>query len=264
MERNLDDEIKRAELLKLLAETKKIYSEKSKIDCSYQTKKKRWYTSGKYWSQLVIIITLLGFYINFAVIPASNIANTRLELENLKKEKNIFDQEQHLAKLSVDLHASKNLYDSLNFKFIMVSKEKNSLDSSYRDLRTARARVNNSKSRISDTRLDSIDRKIENTLNLLNKYNETKKESSLHFIVTEEGKPASGYVFFSLKILDKAPIWDGKKAVSPSLKGNFWVSLGKGKYLISVFTDGYAPQEKYFELEGDGVGQQFRFDLHKK
>lgn len=87
MEPNLDEQIKAAERDKYLAEAKKVEAEKERINFQHEQEKKEslkpwWKSLG--FRQILIGTTALGFYITYVIIPAFNIENIQLKLENQK------------------------------------------------------------------------------------------------------------------------------------------------------------------------------------
>jgi hypothetical protein len=137
----LDEELKEAERQKFLAEAEKARTEQKKIELDYNTQlrdsKRSWFLKEKFWKNFVSIFlgfSILGFYVNFIILPSFQKDNIELSLENSKHKKELSDKELRLQDDSVKLHAEKIKNDS--FSAVVYSKEIiiDSLGKAYRNL----------------------------------------------------------------------------------------------------------------------------------
>src|SRR4051794_21987721 len=122
---NIDEQIKIAQKERILAEIKKIESEIVKIDAENKVANKPWYGKSKFWQQFLSIfigVSILGFYINFIIVPTANISTLKLELENQKKEKMLNEKENKLEEDSLKYEELTKLTDSLQRNFEALSK----------------------------------------------------------------------------------------------------------------------------------------------
>lgn len=130
MQNSLDEEIKIAERNKYLAETEKVNAEKDKILFELQEAKsesqKNWWQSSKVKQNIIpglIGLSFLGFYINYAVLPAFQAENLRLNLDNEKVGALLYKKEQKLFADSVRLKRGIKFNDSLTKLIILQTAE---------------------------------------------------------------------------------------------------------------------------------------------
>lgn len=122
---SIEDQIKAAELKKLVAETEKIEAERDKVKAedmrialdykiAQKEEKKKWKKEDlKILYGVLAAITILAFYINYLIIPFANSENLQLKLQNQKAEIRNFETEQRLRKDSAELAAQRLKVDSL-------------------------------------------------------------------------------------------------------------------------------------------------------
>ncbi|MBI3234955.1 MAG: hypothetical protein HYZ42_13130 [Bacteroidetes bacterium] len=138
-----EDQIKAAELKKLVAETAKFEAETAKVKAedlriefdyaiAQKEENKKWWLKKAFLKNFVTILTgfgILGFYINYAIIPAFNSENLQLKLQNQKAEIRNFETEQRLRKDSAEIAAQRLKVDSLYEVQIFLVSEKIKSDS---------------------------------------------------------------------------------------------------------------------------------------
>lgn len=138
---HLEEEIKAAELKKLTAETAKAEAEKVRIDFDYAVAKKeeekKWWRKKRFIKDLTTTLAgfgILGFYINYAIIPAFQSENLQLKLINQKAELRNQEAEQRLKKDSIELATQRLKVDSLYEIQTFLVSEYIKLDSARRTL----------------------------------------------------------------------------------------------------------------------------------
>jgi hypothetical protein len=111
----LDEQVKEAERLKLIAETKKADAELKKIELDYSEQlnelAKPWYIKRKFWNNLasfLIGFSILGFYIEYIILPAAKKDNIELGLENARHMKDLYMQEALLKEDSTKLEKERS------------------------------------------------------------------------------------------------------------------------------------------------------------
>ncbi|HWK57311.1 MAG TPA: CAP domain-containing protein [Parapedobacter sp.] len=113
---DLENEIKIAQLDKLLAEKEKIFAEKRIIDLEYQENLKK---SNKYQQWKQIIVTALiwvagtGFYITYGILPAVNYNNEMLKLNNAKTSRLLFEKQRQIEEDSTKIELQIRHNDSV-------------------------------------------------------------------------------------------------------------------------------------------------------
>lgn len=122
------EEINDFERLKLVAEAQKAQIELKKIKLEYREQlkvsRKKWYNKESFWRNFVSIFlgfTILGFYINYIIIPSSQIQNIELSLENTKHKEELNEKGKRLKIDSINLYLLKKRNDSLSV--VLYSKQ---------------------------------------------------------------------------------------------------------------------------------------------
>jgi hypothetical protein len=136
------DELKKvAETNKLNAETNKAQAEIVKIE--FETTELKKEASRKWWlrlafrKQLVSIVLgagILGFYINYFIIPMFNAENMALKLENQKAEERIFKAQKRVTADSLNLANQLQITDSLKTALQNESNDRKKLDALYKEI----------------------------------------------------------------------------------------------------------------------------------
>ncbi|MBI1806156.1 MAG: hypothetical protein HYR76_03780 [Ignavibacteria bacterium] len=126
----MDEELKQAELERIKAETEKLKAEKLKLDKESKPNWRKGIVAGS------IAATVIGFYIDKAIVPSMQAENIRLNLENqktLSANKNVLDSLQHARNEIATLTLSYSMkyadlvsgYKDLNGKYERLSESKN-------------------------------------------------------------------------------------------------------------------------------------------
>ncbi len=130
MPSTLDDEIKQAKRDKFLAEIEKTNAERNKVlheteEAIKESKRPWWWTTKVRQNIIPGIIGLgfLGFYISYAVVPAFQVENMHLKLDNERVAKILFDREQRLVSDSLELRVKIRFIDSLSNTLIFKERE---------------------------------------------------------------------------------------------------------------------------------------------
>lgn len=128
----LDDAKKEAEIAKLEAETKRIDYDRQKLE---EDDKKKWVFKETFWKNIIAIVLglgVLGFYINYAIVPAFQYENLRLRNENqetgflLSKSKKQFSKDSITLSIQKDsLNRQKRVTDSL---YLLLLKKDSSIN----------------------------------------------------------------------------------------------------------------------------------------
>jgi hypothetical protein len=148
---SVDELIKKAELEKLISERLKTDAEREKIsfehDIVKKEEEKKWWTKSKFRQQIVAVLlglSVLGFYITYIVIPSFSINNIKLELDNQKKEKVLYEKSIRLAVDSATLKQllgeNDSIYNKLisdEHKIVLLERGRNRIDSIYNELLAA-------------------------------------------------------------------------------------------------------------------------------
>jgi hypothetical protein len=123
---------------KIAAEIKKLEAEAERIKYDLEKQKKedskKWLFKEKSWPVFVSIFfgaPILGFYVTYVILPAANVENVKLNLQNQKAELRIFESQKKLTEDSILLQLNQHITDSLNKALSIALLEKQKLDSSY-------------------------------------------------------------------------------------------------------------------------------------
>jgi hypothetical protein len=135
----LSGEVTIAQKEKLISETRKVEVEKDKLQFEHEEAKKenskKWWLRKNFRNQLIAVLigsTFLGFYIVFVIIPASNLENIQLKIDNKKVERQNYESQLMLSEDSVLLVTQMRRTDSLSSLLTTALRDKHKLDSSYK------------------------------------------------------------------------------------------------------------------------------------
>lgn len=267
---------------KIAAEIKKLEAEAERINYDLKRQKKedskKWLFKEKSWPVLVSIFfgtPILGFYILFVILPAFNVENVKLNLQNQKAELRIFESQKKLTEDSIQLRLNQHITDSLNTALSIALLEKHKLDSSYavlfKQLQTPTSQKNESALK------DSIKRTIQSIKGLdsafkeaLRKYDfemaQRKKQEMLDRLssVTNAQKIkirlVGNAVFlqqpFNLMVYKLDSKNDMSDYATFSLSGSEdMVELPPGRYLIKAYNNNYNSTPLRVEVPFDSQKQ---------
>jgi hypothetical protein len=134
---SVEEQMKIAELKKILAETEKTVSEKDKIDFELEELKKEsrkpWWIKKAFRNHLISALigaSFIGFYLTYVIVPASNLDKLDLQLQKQKAEQKIYDAQLKFSKDSIALFQQKLKADSIEVLLAQTIAAMNKQDSS--------------------------------------------------------------------------------------------------------------------------------------
>ena len=261
------EELKKiAETNKFNAETNKAEAEKIKIEFETAELKKeasrKWWLKLSFRKQLISIILgagILGFYINYFIIPMFNAENFALKLQNQKAEERIFQAQNRVMADSLNLAYQLKITDSLKVALQNESNDRKKLDALYKEI----LKSSELEKMISSKRFKQL---TDSARMLERKYNQSKK------VIDDLSSDIKLYIV-TVTVLSKkngsrlhAGIYMGKAGGNGSLfsyDGKGTVNVEAGVYDFFARAEGFRPEMKTVTISNDIKTHKITFFLNE-
>ncbi|TCC97210.1 LptF/LptG permease family protein [Pedobacter hiemivivus] len=270
----LEEQVKIAERDKYIAESKKALAEADKIYFEYGESKresqKKWWQTKNFRQQLIAVllgVSLIGFYLNYVVIPTTQAEAIRLNLKNAVAEKNLDSKAKELDSIKKALLKNGIFLNSFRKNLTYKAQVIDSLKKTINDIQRTNETVNLilSKKRLDTIKLNLAQNKLRN---LNHKFG--KQETILNSVSKESSSIGANepIVHFRPKygnqLIDEIRIYIySAESLRFSALKEFVISkeinstsLPQGDYYLEIASDVY-------KLKSDVKSKKFTVDLNK-
>lgn len=255
------DELKKiAETNKFNAEANKAEAEKLKVDFETAELKKeaakKWWLKRSFRAQILSVfigISIIGFYITYVVVPASNVENMSLKLENQKAELRIFNAQKTITLDSQTLAIQIKDTDSLNMILSAEINNNKKRDSIYKRLiqnyENDKANFSSSFKQLAESAkaLDLKYNESQKRERELSKFQMSENNKLMVRIVSDKTGELIPNVQINLKMI--VPLMIENYLTTVVRDGKLSIGLSAGEYVLTCEADGFMYRYVQFTVD---------------